>query len=105
MRTLRARMHPHKQTKTMKKPLTIIGCAFVAQITAHAQDYDFRDSSNSPHIYSPDGEYLGNLNNNRYDPDSISNPYGAGSRYRANGVNNPYSPNYMPEFFEEENCR
>jgi hypothetical protein len=82
----------------MKKTLTIIGCA-LAVITAHAGDYDndFRDSSNSPRIYSPDSEYLGNVNRNHYDPNSISNPYGAGSEYRYNGVNNPYSPNYMPE--------
>jgi hypothetical protein len=35
--------------------------------------------------------YLGNLSANRFDPNSISNPYGAGSPYKPNGVNNPYS--------------
>jgi hypothetical protein len=34
---------------------------------------------------------LGTLNSNPYDPDSIANPYGAGSPYAANGINNPYS--------------
>mgnify|MGYP001446487535 CR=1 FL=1 len=29
---------------------------------------------------------LGNLNNNQYDPNSVSNQYGAGSPYRSNGV-------------------
>ena len=47
----------------------------------------------SPSLRSNDGknENLGNLNSNRYDPDSISNPYGQyGSRYSPNSVNNPY---------------
>jgi hypothetical protein len=45
----------------------------------------------SPRIYAPDGTYLGNLNSNRYDPDSVSNPYGQyGSRYSPNSINNPY---------------
>ena len=29
----------------------------------------------SPYLVSPDGKFLGNLNSNRYDPDSVSNPY------------------------------
>jgi hypothetical protein len=37
------------------------------------------------------GDYLGNLNQNPYDPNSINNPYGAGSRFKSDGVNNPYS--------------
>lgn len=42
-------------------------------------------------IYSPDGEYMGNLNDNRYDSNSVSNPYGQyGSRYALDGINNPY---------------
>src|SRR5262249_15442962 len=65
-------------------------------VSAQAQIVDFRNSSNSPHIYSPNGEYLGNLNNNQFDPNSVSNPFGAGSQFRSNGVNNPFSPNYMP---------
>ena len=32
---------------------------------------------------------LGNLSANRLDPDSTSNPLGAGSPLRANGINNP----------------
>jgi hypothetical protein len=35
--------------------------------------------------------YLGNLSANRFDPDSVANPYGAGSPFARNGVNNPYS--------------
>jgi hypothetical protein len=65
-------------------------------VSAQAQTVDFRNSSNSPHIYSSQGEYLGNLNNNRFDPNSVSNQFGAGSPFRSNGVNNRFSPNYMP---------
>jgi len=31
------------------------------------------------------------LNGNQYDPNSLSNPYGAGSPYKADGLMNPYS--------------
>lgn len=45
--------------------------------------------------YLVDGEtgtYLGTLSTNRYDPDSVSNPYGRyGSRYSPDSINNPYS--------------
>ena len=34
---------------------------------------------------------LADLRANRYDPNSLSNPYGAGSRYKSDGLNNPYS--------------
>jgi hypothetical protein len=65
-------------------------------VSVQAQIVDFRNSSNSPHIYSPNGEYLGNLNNNQFDPNSVSNPFGAGNQFRSSGVNNPFSPNYTP---------
>lgn len=36
-------------------------------------------------------EYLGQLSSNRYDPDSVSNPYGRyGSEYSSDSINNPY---------------
>ena len=42
-------------------------------------------------VVSPRGSYLGNLNGNKYDPNSIANPYGQyGSKYSPNSVNNPY---------------
>ena len=48
-------------------------------------------AQNSPYVVSPNGQYLGNLSNNQYDPNSISNPYGQyGSPYSPNSVNNPY---------------
>lgn len=34
---------------------------------------------------------LPDLNANRYDPNSLSNPYGAGSPYKTDGLMNPYS--------------
>jgi hypothetical protein len=43
-------------------------------------------------IYAEDGTYLGRLNSNRYDSESVSNPYGRyGSRYSSSSINNPYS--------------
>lgn len=37
------------------------------------------------------GKYLGELSDNPYAPDSISNPYGRfGNPYSADSVNNPY---------------
>lgn len=45
----------------------------------------------SPQIYAPDGTYLGNLNTNRFDPNSVSNPFGQyGSRFSPNSINNPF---------------
>lgn len=37
------------------------------------------------------GKYLGNLNSNPYDPNSVANPYGQyGSPYSSDSINNPY---------------
>lgn len=48
-------------------------------------------SAESPMIVTPDGKYLGNLNANRYDPNSVANPYGQyGNRFSPDSVNNPY---------------
>ena len=84
------------------KHICIFAALMLVSTAATAQTYDFRNSSNSPKIYAPDGKYLGNLNNNRYDPNSIANPYGRyGSQYSPDSVNNrfgtygnPYSNNY-----------
>ena len=52
-----------------------------------------RWSTNPPKIYSLSGTYLGELSQNRYRPDSISNPYGRyGSRYSPESINNPHGP-------------
>jgi len=45
----------------------------------------------SPIVVAPDGTYLGNLNSNPYDPNSVANPYGRyGSPYSPDSINNPY---------------
>lgn len=37
------------------------------------------------------GKYLGNLSKNKFDPDSVSNPYGRyGSKYSPDSINNEY---------------
>ena len=55
-------------------------CAVLCTLGAQAQS-----------LYGPNGEYLGELNNNRYDPNSVANPYGQyGSPYSPTSVNNPY---------------
>ena len=41
-------------------------------------------------------EDLGRLSANPYDPQSTSNPFGAGSPYRADSINNPYGPYGSP---------
>jgi hypothetical protein len=57
--------------------------------------------TNPAAVVSPDGEYLGSTTANKYDPNSINNPYGQhGSRYAPNSVNNPYGrygSRYSPE--------
>lgn len=43
-------------------------------------------------VYAADGTYLGKLNANKYDPESVANPYGQyGSKYSSTSINNPYS--------------
>lgn len=43
-------------------------------------------------LYSRDGQYLGKVSNNKYDSESISNPYGKyGSKYSSTSINNQYS--------------
>lgn len=65
--------------------------AIFVLMTTPALALDLRNSSNSPQIYAPNGTYLGNLNNNQFDPNSVSNPYGRyGSQFSPNSVNNPY---------------
>jgi len=39
---------------------------------------------------------LGELSANPYNPDSTSNPFGAGSLFKPDGINNPFSPYGSP---------
>jgi hypothetical protein len=51
----------------------------------------YGNSTNSPQLYDSQGNFRGNLNSNRYDPDSVANPYGRyGSQYSPESINNPY---------------
>jgi len=53
---------------------------------------DYRGDGDSPIIIDQFGDYRGNLNGNKYDPNSISNPYGRyGSKYSPDSLNNPYA--------------
>jgi len=61
-------------------------------------NYRYRRSNpyvdHAPRIYDYRGRYRGKLSNNRYDPDSISNPIGRfGNKYSTDSVNNPYNTN------------
>jgi hypothetical protein len=55
----------------------------------------------SPRLVSPEGNYLGNLNANRFDVNSVSNPFGRyGSEHSPDSVNNPfgrYGSPYSPQ--------
>lgn len=59
-------------------------------ITQSPGSIDFRNDYNSPKLYE-NGQYRGNLNNNQYDPNSVSNPYSRyGNPYSQESINNPY---------------
>ena len=69
-------------SKSINNPFSLYGSA--------AQS-EFSSGSNSPVILGEDGTYLGRLNKNTLDPDSISNPFGRyGSKFSPDSVNNPY---------------
>jgi hypothetical protein len=54
-------------------------------------------SADGGRVYGADGTYLGRLNANRYDPESVSNPNGTyGSKYSPTSINNPYSVHGSP---------
>lgn len=70
----------------------IIAAIALVVVTINVQADGYYDNSyGSPQIYSQNGRYLGNLNSNPYDPNSVSNPYGRyGSPYSQQSPNNPY---------------
>lgn len=97
----------------MKTIFIIILISFIA-FQAHAQNYgyqgqltanpyapnanknppvgnQFANDSNSPKLYDNQGNFHGNLNNNKFDPNSVSNPYGRyGNKFSPDSINNPY---------------
>lgn len=78
----------------MSRLLLAVACLpLFSQTLPHDADSPLRRSSSSPQLRSRDGEwkFLGNLNANRFDPDSVSNPYGRyGSPFSPDSVNNPF---------------
>ena len=64
----------------MLKLTTIAVCLLFA--TAASAQVQLRDRN---------GKYLGNLNANQFDPNSVANPYGRyGNPYSPDSINNPY---------------
>ncbi len=66
---------------------------YVSGGTMSPDGYDnpYGNGANSAKIYDSQGNFRGNVNSNRYDPDSIANPYGRyGSRYSSDSIKNPY---------------
>jgi hypothetical protein len=63
---------------------TLLILAFTAALAASAL-------AGSPILVGPQGQYLGRLNSNRFDPDSVANPFGPyGSRFSPDSINNPF---------------
>ena len=81
-------------SKLFKISIAIFASMFVMLSMASAQQYGnpYGNDSNSLKLYAPNGEFRGNLNDNRYDPNSVSTPYGTyGSKYSPKSLNNPYA--------------
>jgi hypothetical protein len=81
------------QRRPLRTSLIAAGLALAITTPAFAQGLNpFGNYSNSPHIYAPNGTYLGNLNGNPMDPNSIANPMGPhGSAMMPNSINNPFT--------------
>jgi hypothetical protein len=61
------------------------------QQPANTFNNPYGGSHDSPKLYDSQGNFRGNLNSNKYDPDSVANPYGRyGSKYSNDSINNPY---------------
>lgn len=62
--------------------------------------YSSRYSASPPVLYSYGGRYLGELSENKYRPDSVSNPYGRyGSKHSPDSINNPHTMHGRYRFF------
>ncbi len=67
----------------MRRIFLLFVCVFLGNIAFAQNGLVLVDPSS--------GKYLGNLNSNPYDPNSVSNPYGRyGSTYSSDSINNPY---------------
>ena len=94
---------PARSVKTALVMLTAAGLLLALAVPAEADgngfnqdrsliDYKPRFSGIPETETSKESVYLGTLNGNRYDPNSVSNPYGRyGSPYSSTSIKNPYS--------------
>jgi len=72
----------------------IVGGLLAAAHPAAAQwPNQFGTYQNSPQVYAPSGTYLGNLNGNQFDPNSVANPCGP---YRPRKSIGPRTPMAAP---------
>ena len=61
-----------------------------SQASPYSPNNPAASGTNTPRIYGSDGKYLGNLNSNPSDPNSVSNPAGRyGSPASPDSINNP----------------
>jgi hypothetical protein len=70
---------------TVTNPYSAFGNRYSATSATNRYAFD------TPKIYAADGTYLGKLSTNKYDPESISNPYGLYGSKHGNNLMNPYS--------------
>lgn len=70
---------------TVTNPYSAFGNRYSATSVTNRYAFD------TPKIYAADGTYLGKLSTNKYDPESISNPYGLYGNKYGNNLMNPYS--------------
>ena len=65
----------------MKISIAVAVVCFAASVAA----------AESPGIFSEDGKYLGTLSANKYDPESVNNPYGQyGNKFNPDSIKSPY---------------
>lgn len=51
----------------------------------------YGNGTNSPGLYTQGGQFRGNVNTNRFDPNSVANPYGRyGSQFSPDSINNQF---------------
>jgi hypothetical protein len=73
----------------MKRAMAVIGVVVALSGPVWGQMRGF--GAGGPGIVAPNGQYLGRLNGNRFDPDSVANPFGRyGSRFSEDSINNEF---------------
>jgi hypothetical protein len=80
---IRNRENPNGRRMLKKVVLLLLGFALLSGQAFAISISDLR-------IIASDGTFLGTLNENEYDSNSIYNEYGKGSKYNSNGIFNEY---------------